>query len=150
MNSKSEVEKQVVKQAAEIVKQDPLHLRPEPSFFSRLGGLFKPRGNEPQLQDHDAGLSYSRLSGDKIWSFIKTAKKNIPPTRVSVHDLAGQSIFYETHQCFLKLECPYVLTHDLTKPLDDPAHPRFKSKLTRKQTNLHSFFSELWVYLQCG
>ena len=130
MNSKSEVEKQVV-------KQDPLHLRPEPSFFSRLRGLsFKPRGNEPQLQDHDSGLSYSRPIGDKMWSFIKSAKKNIPPTRVSVHDLAGQSIFYETHQCFLKLECPYVLTHDLTKPLDGRAHPRFKSKLTGKQTNL--------------
>ena len=45
---------------------------------------------------------------------------------VFVHDFAGQSIFYDTHFCFLKMQCPYVLVVDLNLPLDDPAKPRYQ------------------------
>ena len=46
---------------------------------------------------------------------------------VFVHDFAGQSIFHDTHFCFLKMQCPYVLVVDLNAPLDDPAKPRYES-----------------------
>ena len=45
---------------------------------------------------------------------------------VFVHDFAGQSIFHDTHFCFLKMQCPYVLVVDLNAPLDDPAKPRYE------------------------
>ena len=45
---------------------------------------------------------------------------------VFVHDFAGQSIFYDTHFCFLKMQCPYLLVIDLSLPLDDPAQPRYE------------------------
>ena len=45
---------------------------------------------------------------------------------VFVHDFAGQSIFYDTHFCFLKMQCPYLLVVDLSLPLDDPAQPRYE------------------------
>ena len=45
---------------------------------------------------------------------------------VFVHDFAGQSIFYDTHFCFLKMQCPYVLVVDLDLPLDDLAKPRYE------------------------
>ena len=47
--------------------------------------------------------------------------------RVFVSDFAGQSIYYDTHGCFVKPHCPYVLVHDLSLEFDDPAVPRFKA-----------------------
>ena len=38
--------------------------------------------------------------------------------KVFVHDFAGQSIFYDTHFCFLKMLCPYVLVVDASVDLD--------------------------------
>jgi hypothetical protein len=34
--------------------------------------------------------------------------------RVFVSDFPGQSIYYNTHGCFVKPHCPYVLVHDLS------------------------------------
>ena len=45
---------------------------------------------------------------------------------IFVHDFAGQSIFYDTHFCFLKMQCPYLLVVDLSLPLDDLAKPRYE------------------------
>ena len=45
---------------------------------------------------------------------------------IFVHDFAGQSIFYDTHFCFLKMQCPYVLVVDLSLPLDGLAKPRYE------------------------
>ena len=74
--------------------------------------------------------------------------------KVFVHDFAGQSIFYDTHFCFLKMLCPYVLVVDESVDLDEPAQHRFKSKsdyFERKlndpllETNLDCLLSWLTV-----
>ena len=79
--------------------------------------------------------------------------------KVFVHDFAGQSIFYDTHFCFLKMLCPYVLVVDASLDLDEPAQSRFKFKsvdLERKlndpilQTNLDCLLSWLTVLEKLG
>ena len=47
---------------------------------------------------------------------------------VFIHDFAGQRIFYDTHLCFLKMQCPYLLIIDCSLPLDDLAEPRYESR----------------------
>ena len=74
--------------------------------------------------------------------------------KVFVHDFAGQSIFYDTHFCFLKMLCPYVLVVDASLDLDEPAQSRFKFKsvdVERKlndpilETNLDCLLSWLTI-----
>ena len=79
--------------------------------------------------------------------------------KVFVHDFAGQSIFYDTHFCFLKMLCPYVLVVDASLDLDEPAQSRFKFKsvdVERKlndpilETNLDCLLSWLTVLEKLG
>jgi hypothetical protein len=72
--------------------------------------------------------------------------------RVFLSDFAGQSINYDTHGCFVKPHCPYVLVHDLSLEFDDPAVPKFKAsdeeeeiemKNPHLNTNLDNFTSWL-------
>ena len=81
------------------------------------------------------------------------------PIKVFVHDFAGQSIFYDTHFCFLKMLCPYVLVVDTSLDLDEPAQSRFKFKsvdVERKlndptlETNLDCLLSWLIVLERLG
>ena len=69
---------------------------------------------------------------------------------VFIHDFAGQSIFYDTHFCFLKMQCPYLLIIDCSLPLDDLAEPRYESRHVKCDvphpflaTNLDHFVSWL-------
>ena len=86
-------------------------------------------------------------------------KSKSPTIRMIVHDLAGQAIYYDTHYLFLKSHAPYVLVHDLTKPLDVTAEPRFKRsknedeqdlKNPLRATNLDYMSSYLNVLKQVG
>ena len=63
--------------------------------------------------------------------------KQSAPIKVFVHDFAGQSIFYDTHYCFLKMLCPYVLVVDASVDLDEPAQHRFKSKSVNFERKLN-------------
>ncbi|CAB4014032.1 Hypothetical predicted protein [Paramuricea clavata] len=72
--------------------------------------------------------------------------------RLFVSDFAGQSIYYDTHGCFVKPHCPYVLVHDLSLEFDDPAVPKFKASDEEEEiemnnphcnTNLDNFTSWL-------
>ncbi|CAB4031828.1 Hypothetical predicted protein, partial [Paramuricea clavata] len=72
--------------------------------------------------------------------------------RVFVSDFAGQSIYYDTHGCFVKPHCPYVLVYDLSLEFDKPAVPRFKASDEEEEiemdnphlnTNLDNFTSWL-------
>jgi esterase/lipase superfamily enzyme len=72
--------------------------------------------------------------------------------RLFVSDFAGQSIYYDTHGCFVKPHCPYVLVHDLSLEFDDPAVPKFKASDEEEEiemnnphgnTNLDTFTSWL-------
>ena len=91
---------------------------------------------------------------------IRTLKSNIvseeksAPIKVFVHDFAGQSIYYDTHFCFLKMLCPYLLIIDASVDLNEPSQPRFKFKsvdVERKlndpilETNLDRLLSWLTV-----
>ena len=69
---------------------------------------------------------------------------------VFIHDFAGQSIFHDTHFCFLKMGCPYLLIIDCSLPLDDLAKPRYESRHVKcdvpdpfLETNLDHFVSWL-------
>ena len=72
--------------------------------------------------------------------------------RLFVSDFAGQSIYYDTHGCFVKPHCPYVLVYDLSLELDKPAVPKFKTSNEEEEiemnnphlnTNLDNFTSWL-------
>ncbi|CAB4043278.1 Hypothetical predicted protein, partial [Paramuricea clavata] len=72
--------------------------------------------------------------------------------RVFVIDFAGQSIYYDTHGCFVKPHCPCVLVHDVSLVFDEPAVPRFKASEEEEEiemknphlnTNLDHFTSWL-------
>ena len=64
-----------------------------------------------------------KLRGENSASDNMLDEKSIT---IFVHDFAGQSIFYDTHFCFLKMQCPYLLVVDLSLPLDDLAKPRYE------------------------
>ena len=88
----------------------------------------------------------------KIISQRSTEHDQNEDLRVFVSDFAGQSIYYDTHGCFVKPHCPYVLVHDLSLEFDKPAVPRFKSSYEEEEiemnnpylnTNLDNFTSWL-------
>ncbi|CAB4014118.1 Hypothetical predicted protein, partial [Paramuricea clavata] len=93
----------------------------------------------------------------KIKSQSSTVHDQKEVLRVFVSDFAGQSIYYDTHGCFVKPHCPYVLVHNLSLEFDKPAVPRFKASYEKKEiemnnphlnTNLDNFTS--WLKLLQG
>ena len=88
-----------------------------------------------------------KLCGENIPSEKMIDGKSIT---VFIHDFAGQSIFHDTHFCFLKMQCPYLLIIDCSLPLDDLAEPRYESRHFKRDvpdpflaTNLDHFVSWL-------
>jgi hypothetical protein len=88
----------------------------------------------------------------KIKSQRSTKHDQNKVLRVFVSDFAGQSIYYDTHGCFVKPHCPYVLVHDLSLEFDKPAVPKFKTSNEEEEiemnnphlnTNLDNFTSWL-------
>ena len=88
----------------------------------------------------------------KIKSQWSTEHDQNEGLRVFVNDFAGQSIYYDTHGCFVKPHCPYVLVHDLSLKFDKPAVPMFKTSNEEEEiemnnphlnTNLDYFTSRL-------
>ena len=88
----------------------------------------------------------------KIKSQRSTEHDQNEVLRVFVSDFAGQSIYYDTHGCFVKPHCPYVLVHDLSLEFDKHAVPRFKVSEEEEEiemnnphlkTNLDNFTSWL-------
>jgi hypothetical protein len=72
---------------------------------------------------------------DKIDKLRNNVNSESLSTTVFLHDFAGQSIYYDTHFCFLKTACPYLLVVDVSCPLDDTAKPRFKSRDSERDLN---------------
>ncbi|CAB4010604.1 Hypothetical predicted protein [Paramuricea clavata] len=78
--------------------------------------------------------------------------------RVFVSDFAGQSIYYDTHGCFVKPHCPCVLVHDASLEFDKTAVPRFKASDEEEiemnnphlNTNLDNFTSWLKFLQRLG
>ena len=91
---------------------------------------------EISVSSSDAGsilLTEKKLSKHAVDRLKELLNKNSPSENmidkdsitVFAHDFAGQSIFYDTHFCFLKMQCPYLLVVDLNLPLDNLAKPRY-------------------------
>ena len=102
-------------------------------------------------------LSTEEIS--KIKSHRSTEHDQKDVLRVFVSDFAGQSIYYDTHGCFVKPHCPYVLVHDLSLEFDKPAVPRFKASDEEEEiemnnphlnTNLDNFTSWLKFLQRLG
>ena len=104
---------------------------------------------QPTLGDSTSSGSESQKSTRKRYEQPTKTEKNIirdrrdlntksksPTVRMVVHDLAGQAIYYDTHYLFLKSHAPYVLIHDLMKPLDETAEPRFKPSENEDEQDL--------------
>jgi GTPase SAR1 family protein len=58
--------------------------------------------------------------------------------RLFLSDFAGQSIYYDTHGCFVKPHCPYVLVFDLSLEFDKPAVPRFKASEEEEEIEMNN------------
>ena len=130
------------------------------------------RGDQMILEDSDSDLDIDGDAPEPVKPVKRTKKllseeiseiksqANILTTehdqkevlRVFVSDFAGQSIYYDTHGCFVKPHCPYVLVHDLSLQFDKPAVPRFKASYEEEEmemnnphlnTNLDNFTSWL-------
>ena len=74
----------------------------------------------------------------KIKSQRSTEHDQNKVLRVFVSDFAGQSIYYDTHGCFVKPHCPYVLVHDLSLEFDKPAVPKFKKSNEEKEIEINN------------
>ncbi|CAB3981186.1 Hypothetical predicted protein [Paramuricea clavata] len=94
----------------------------------------------------------SREEISEIKSQRSTEHNQKKVIRVFVSDFAGQSIYYDTHGCFVKPHCPYVLVYDLSLEFDKPTVPRFKASYEEEEmemnnphlnTNLDNFTSWL-------
>ena len=106
-----------------------------------------------------AQVTISKLKKIQEFKSNDFSSEQPAPIKVFLHDFAGQSVFYDTHFCFLKMLCPYVLVVDASLDLDEPAQPRFKFKsvdVERKlndpilKTNLDCFLSWLTVLERLG
>ena len=104
-----------------------------------------------------AELLREEISKIKSQSSTEHDQKDV--LRVFVSDFAGQSIYYDTHGCFVKSHCPYVLVHDLSLDFDKPAVPRFKASNEEEEiemnnpylnTNLDHFTSWLKLLQDLG
>ena len=112
--------------------------------------------DDPYFQ-HETTFQMTNNQFLKMQELIKSndfSSEQPEPIKLFVHDFAGQSIFYDTHFCFLKMLCPYLLVVDASLDLDEPAQSRFKFKSVDVQhklndpileTNLDSLLSWLTV-----
>ena len=74
----------------------------------------------------------------KIKSQRSTEHDQNEVLRVFVSDFAGQSIYYDTHGCFVKPHCPYVLVYDLSLEFDKPAVPKFKTSNEEEEIEMNN------------
>ena len=111
---------------------------------------------EKYIKSHEntSVLASEKIKKIRALKSNSTSNEQSVSIKVLVHDFAGQSIFYDTHFCFLKMLCPYVLVVDASVDLDEPSQPRFKFKsvdVERKlndpilETNLDRLLSWLTV-----
>ncbi|CAB4023388.1 Hypothetical predicted protein, partial [Paramuricea clavata] len=81
-------------------------------------------------------LSREEISQIKSHRITEHDQKDV--LRIFISDFAGQSIYYDTHGCFVKPHCPYVLVHDLSLEFDKPAVPRFKNRAENKEIEMNN------------
>jgi GTPase SAR1 family protein len=120
---------------------------------SGVQGYFEGDAPEPVKPVKRRKLLSEEISEIKSQANILTTEHDQKEVlRVFVSDFAGQSIYYDTHGCFVKPHCPYVLVFDLSLEFDKAAVPRFKASYEEEEiemknphlnTNLDNFTSWL-------
>ena len=119
-------------------------------FINAARVMFQEKQDNDQSNDQDDILSIAAaapLSDDKVVEINEILCEEFDseqpvPVRVFIHDFAGQSIYYDTHFCFLKMLCPYLLVVDASVNLEEPAQPRFKFKSIDVERKLNDPFLE--------
>ena len=149
--SAEEAEEEILKNTAHTMKQKK-HVQEDDT---ESNGQDNPSNPETTVQTVPLPL-------DMITKIDKLQQGNVhreqpAAVRIFIHDFAGQSIFYDTHFCFLKMLCPYLLVVDLSVGLNTPAQPRFKFNSDERklndpllETNLDYLLSWLTVLARLG
>ena len=142
--SADEAEKHLVENTVQLLTQRRLNLKSEKEPHKQSQPYFETK-HDFVAEENGSSIGESTVKPlspqmiRKIEVFTKTDKSHeSPAVKVFIHDLAGQSIFYDTHFCFLKMRCPYLLVLDLNSPLEEPAQPRFKFQSIDVERNLHN------------
>ena len=128
----------------------------EEETFKNTAKLLSDAKQEKNIKSHGktSVLAFKKIRKIRALKSNSTSNEQSVSIKVFVHDFAGQSIYYDTHFCFLKMLCPYLLVVDASVDLDEPSQPRFKLKsvdVERKlndpilETNLDRLLSWLIV-----
>ena len=139
--SSKEADEKVLENAAELIQKK---LDPEDTTVSNDQGYpdFKALKIPDLSVKTSAPLTHEKVNRINEMLSEKVDSKPSAPIRVFIHDFAGQSIYYDTHFCFLKMLCPYLLVIDASANLDEPAQPRFKYKSIDAERKLNNPFLE--------
>ena len=140
--SSKEADEKVLENAAELISQEKLD--PEDTAVSSDQGHsdFEAAGILDLNVMTSAPLTDEKVNRINKMLYEEVDSKQSAPIRVFIHDFAGQSIFYDTHFCFLKMLCPYVLVIDVSANLDEPTRPRFKFNSIDVERQLNDPFLE--------
>jgi GTPase SAR1 family protein len=151
MTSESEAKTVLYKKTAEYLDRGVQMILKD--IDSGVQGYFEGNAPEPVKPVKRRKLLSEEISEIKSQANILTTEHDQKEViRVFVSDFAGQSIYYDTHGCFVKPHCPYVLVYDLSLEFDKPAVPRFKASDEEEEiemnnphlnTNLDNFTSWL-------
>ncbi|CAB4022959.1 Hypothetical predicted protein, partial [Paramuricea clavata] len=153
MTSESEAKTVFYKKTVEYLQRNLEDTDSDHDIDSGVQLYFEGDAPEPVKPVKRTKLSSEEISEIKLQANILTTEHDQKEVlRVFVTDFAGQSIYYDTHGCFVKPHCPYVLVHDLSLEFDEPAVPRFKDRDEEEEiemnnphrnTNLDNFTSWL-------
>ncbi|CAB4022353.1 Hypothetical predicted protein [Paramuricea clavata] len=138
MTSESEAKTVLYKKAAEYLDRG-VHIILEDidsdfDIDSGVKGYFEGDAPEPVKPAKRRKLLRKEITEIKSQRSTEHDQKEV--LRIFVSDFAGQSIYYDTHGCFVKPHCPYVLVHNLSLEFDKPAVPRFKASDEEEEIEL--------------
>ena len=129
MTSESEAKIVLYKKTAEYLDRgDQSNLEGDAPEPLKLVMSVKPLPVKPLLREEISKIKLQR----------STEHDQNEVLRLFVSDFAGQSIYYDTHGCFVKPHCPYVLVHDLSLEFDKPAVPKFKASYEEKEIEMNN------------
>ena len=137
MTSESEAKTVLYKKTAEYLDRR-VQMKLE-DIVSGVQGYFE--GDEPQpVKPAKRRKLLSEEISEIKWqaNILTTEQDQKDVIRLFVSDFAGQSIYYDTHGCFVKPHCPYVLVFDLSLEFDKPAVPRFKASDEEEEMEMNN------------
>ena len=132
MTSESEAKTVLYKKTAEYLDR-------REDIVSGVQGYFEGDAPQPVKPAKRRKLLSEEISEIKWQANILTTEQDQKDViRLFVSDFAGQSIYYDTHGCFVKPHCPYVLVFDLSLEFHKPAVPRFKASDEEEEIEMNN------------